>query len=144
MSLLRLTTALLAVSLTAALVAPAAADQVFSNVSTGPVHVYPTPGPYPLGDIYYSPCGWYGNYGGGGFGRGGHGGRGNTTLTGERFYPYDIGSNGNRIGYGHGYGHGNAYGNGNAHGYGNCYGSNIHPSPRPGRPIPAPYASRRP
>jgi hypothetical protein len=158
MNLLRSTTGLLFASLLAALGAPAGADQVFSTVSSGPVHVYPTPGPYPLGDIYYSPCGGYGNYGGNGFGHVGngfgHGGngfgqggfgrgmRGSTTLTGERFYPYDISSNGNRIG-GHGRGNG-LYGNNGRFGYGNCSGNNMRPSPGPGIPIPAPYATRHP
>src|SRR5690348_5262735 len=101
MSLLRLTPGFLALSLLAVLIAPAGAEQVFSSVSTGPIQEHPAQAPYPLGDIYYSPCGWSGNYGGGhGFGRGrlGNGGRGrlgNTTLTGERFYPFDISSDHN-------------------------------------------------
>ncbi len=133
MSLLRTTAALFAFSLTATLIAPAAADQVFSSVSTGPVQARSTPAPYPLGDIYYAPCGWYGNYGGSyGSGRGGRSGRGDTTLTGERFYPYDISSNGNRT-YSHGRNNGRS-------GYG-CNGAR--PSPRPGRPLPAPYATPR-
>ncbi|MBV8637894.1 MAG: hypothetical protein JO322_07385 [Candidatus Eremiobacteraeota bacterium] len=121
MSLLRLTPGFLALALLAAFAAPAGADQVLSTVSTGPVHTYPTTAPYPLGDLYYAPCGLYGNYGGGaGYGHSGHGGHnGNTTLTGERFYPYDIGSDQNRTRAYHG--HGNSL---------NCYGSRSSPSPR--------------
>ena len=132
MSLLRSTTSLLFASLMAALMAPAGAEQVFSTVSTGPVRTYPAAAPYPLGDIYYAPCGWYGNYGGGrGYGRGnGNGIHGSTTLTGERFYPYDIGSNGNRIS---GRGRGNTN-SGYGGGYGNCYGNTVHASPLPSRP----------
>jgi hypothetical protein len=150
MNLLRPGSTLLLISLLAALTAPAAAEQVFSTVSTGPVHTYPTAGPYPIGDIYYSPCGWYGNhggsYGGGsGFGHGSHRGLGNTTLTGERFYPFDISSNGNRIHSGSGNrNHGNGFGSAGG-GYGmNCGGSGYggrNPSPPMRGPIPMPYAT---
>lgn len=134
MHLLRLAASSLALSLLAALPAPAGADQVFSTVSTGPIHGHATPQPYPLGDIYYAPCDWYGNGNYGGSRNSGHGGHnGSTTLTGERFYPYDIRSDGNRTGS-----HGGRRGNG----YGNCYG-NRSASPSPYQPIPAPRASPR-
>ncbi len=121
MSLLRLTAGLLTLTLLVAFAAPAGADQVFSTVSTGPVHTYPTAAPYPLGDLYYSPCGWYGSSGGSGHSRGGHGrGTGSTTLTGERFYPYDIASNSNRIG---------GQRNGRRNGRGNCWSPAPHVSP---------------
>jgi hypothetical protein len=135
MNLLRPGSAFLTLALLAAIATPVAADQVFSSVSTGPVRTYATAPPYPIGDIYYSPCGWYGNsgnFGGGsGFGRSGRGGRGSTTLTGERFYPFDIGSNGNRIG-----GHSGNRGFSNA-------GCGQNSSPAPHQRIPMPRASPR-
>ena len=132
MSLLRLSPGFLAFALLAAIANPAGADQVFSTVSTGPVYIHATPAPYPLGDLYYAPCGWNGSGSGSNHG-GGRGGRnGSTTLTGERFYPYDIRSDGNRVRSNHG---------NRGNGYGNCWGQSSrngtpHPSPR--RPYPSP------
>lgn len=116
MNLFRVTSALLIAALWAAIAVPAAADQVFSTTSTGPVRAHTTPASsYPVGDIYYSPCGYggyggyqnygqpgtygtpYGPYGYGAYGYGRGRGTGNTTITGERFYPYDISSNGTRL-----------------------------------------------
>jgi hypothetical protein len=162
MSLLRLTSALLTIAIALASARPAAADQVFSTASTGPVHAHATAPPYPIGDVYYSPCG-YGGYGGyqnysqrgtygaRGFGAYRNGVRGNglgrlngsTTLTGERFYPYDISGTGNRL---HAFpGNGGFSGNGGYNGV-NCYGNRpvVNPSPVPRVPMPAPYATRRP
>lgn len=119
MNLLRLTPGFLALTLLAAIAAPAGADQIFTTVSTGPVYSHGTPPPYPLGDIYYGGCGWNGNFGGG-HGRGMRGG--STTLTGERFYPFDIRSDGNRTGS-----HGGRHGNG----FGNCGSPSPRRSPHP-------------
>jgi hypothetical protein len=157
MNLLRPASALLFFALTAALMAPAGAEQVFSTVSTGPVvRGHSTAPPYPLGGIYYSPCGYgYGGVGGypnniqpgtfgssgyGGYGLGRRRGIGNTTITGERFYPYDIGSSGTRLNISRGFGY-----NGTGYNGTGCYGNYPTQSPLPFRaPMSRPYASPRP
>lgn len=129
MTLRSLSAALFATALAGALIAPAAAEQVFQNVSTGRLAPLPTPAGVPVYDGYFYPCYW-----GNGSGRGhGHdrGNSGTGTINGERFYPYDPRS--------HGVGGGN-------NGW-NCYsgqpGGGHHPRPRP-RPSMRPYPPRIP
>ena len=128
MTLRSATLALFAAALAASLVAPATAEQVFQNISTGRIAPLPTPDGYAAlySGGYYYPCYWYGS-GGPGFGRGGRSygpGISNTgTINGERFYPYDPRSTGHQ---------------GWANGW-NCWmnqGSNTYPHPHP-RPYPS-------
>lgn len=135
MTLQRLTLGLFAVALAAAFAAPAAADQVFQNVSTGRLAPLPTPTGVPVYDAYYYPCygsppAWNGR-GGRGYGRGSNSGTG--TINGERFYPYDPRSTGSYYG----------------HSAWNCYGgqegghhTRPRPRPQPSR-IPLPNPPRR-
>ncbi len=150
MSPIRLTAGWVAIAILSVAAVPAQADQVFSTVSTGGVHARASDPPYPLGDVYYAPCGWNGTSG-----RGSRNRRprhternGGTTITGERFYPYDIASNGDRSGGRRGRGHGNQ----NGYCSGPMSGYNPRPTPRPGsrkpgppprRYVPQPYASPR-
>lgn len=132
MILRRLTTALFVTALAGALVAPAAAEQVFENISTGRVAPLPTPTGAPLYSDYFSPCyqgsGWSGRRSRIPLRRSNSS---TGTVNGERFYPYDprsqSGSNRNAF---------------------NCWnGSGWRPRPRPSlRPYPPriPLRSPRP
>ena len=137
MTLRSLSAALFVTALAGALVAPAAAEQVFQNISTGQLAPLPTPTGVPVYDGYFYPC-----YTGNGSGRGhvhgrGYSNSGTGTINGERFYPYDPRSQSGRDGY-----KGNPW---------NCYGGppggGRHPRPRPSmRPYPPriPLSSPRP
>jgi hypothetical protein len=143
MALQQLASTLFAVALGAAFIAPAAAEQVFEDVSTGRIAPLPTPTGISVYDAYfYGGCyGATGSFNGSGsLGHGnGHGsGHGQHsmpgTINGERFYPFDPRSTSM-----HGFdGHGHHCGNRTA-------GPGYFPSPTPHRvpgpgPVQPPYS----